>query len=133
LLNHFEEENMAKTFCKILGVVMLLVGLIGFISPNFAGFHLTPMHNVVHLLTAAIALYLGFKGTFGAARTFCLAFGALYLLLAIIGFTAPNVIGGIIGTNHMEPSAPDQFYHLIVGAASLIAGLVGAPRTAATT
>lgn len=124
---------MARTFCKILGVVMLLVGLVGFASPNLAGFHLTPIHNIVHLLTAGLALYLGFKGTASAARTFCLAFGAIYLLLAIIGFTAPNVVASIIGAGHMPTTAPDHIYHIVVGAASLIAGLMGAPRTAATT
>ena len=31
---------MAKTVCKILGVVFLLVGLIGFVSPNLLGAHL---------------------------------------------------------------------------------------------
>ena len=47
---------MAKTLCKILGVVLLIVGLSGFAAPNLLGMHLTPIHNIVHLVTAAIAL-----------------------------------------------------------------------------
>lgn len=47
---------MARTLCKILGVVLMIVGLVGFATPNLLGMHLTPIHNVVHLLTAAIAL-----------------------------------------------------------------------------
>jgi hypothetical protein len=31
---------MAKTICKILGVVFLLVGVIGFASPHLLGAHL---------------------------------------------------------------------------------------------
>ncbi|MDQ3012824.1 MAG: DUF4383 domain-containing protein [Acidobacteriota bacterium] len=119
---------MATTFCKILGGIMLLLGLIGFGAPDLAGFHLTPIHNVVHLLTAAVALYLAFKGPASAVRGFCLLFGAIYLLLAIIGFTAPHVIASIIGAGHMGTSAPDHIYHLVVGGASLVAGLMSTRR-----
>ena len=31
---------MAKTVCKILGVVFILIGLVGFVSPGFLGTHL---------------------------------------------------------------------------------------------
>jgi hypothetical protein len=120
---------MAKSFCKLLGIVMLIVGIAGFMSPMLMNFHLTPIHNGVHLVTAAIALYLGFAGSYGAARTFCLLFGAVYLLLAIIGFTAPDVIAGIIGAVHpMTPGSPDNIYHLVVGLASLISGFGGGAR-----
>jgi preprotein translocase subunit Sss1 len=33
---------MAKTICKILGVVFVLVGICGFIVPTLLGAHLTP-------------------------------------------------------------------------------------------
>ena len=63
---------MAKTVCKILGVVFLLVGLLGFVQPDFLGAHLSRAHNVVHIVSGAIALYLGFAGTLAAAKTFFL-------------------------------------------------------------
>ena len=47
---------MAKTVCKILGVVFLLVGLIGFASPHLLNAHLSAAHNVVHIVSGAIAL-----------------------------------------------------------------------------
>ena len=76
---------MAKTLCKILGVIFLLVGIAGFAAPTLMGFHLTPAHNLVHLLSGAIALYLGFSGSLSAAKTFCLVFGVVYLGLGILG------------------------------------------------
>ena len=54
---------MAKTVCKILGVVFVLVGLCGFAAPGLLGAHLTPVHNVVHIVSGLIALYFGFAGT----------------------------------------------------------------------
>src|ERR1044071_9843817 len=77
---------MAKTVCKILGVVLLLVGVVGFAAPRLLGAHLDMAHNVVHIVSGAIALYFGFAGTLSAAKTFCLIFGVVYLALGILGF-----------------------------------------------
>src|ERR1043166_10237205 len=77
---------MAKTVCKILGVVFLLVGVCGFAAPTLLGAHLTPAHNLVHIVSGVLALYFGFAGSAGAARGFCIIFGLVYLLLGVCGF-----------------------------------------------
>ena len=77
---------MAKTICKLLGVVFLLVGIAGFVAPNLLGTHLSMAHNLVHILSGILALYFGFAGSLSGARGFALAFGAVYLLLGIVGF-----------------------------------------------
>jgi Domain of unknown function (DUF4383) len=118
---------MAKTLCKLLGIVLLIVGLCGFAAPHLLGMHLTPIHNIIHLLTAAIALYLGFAGTPQGAKTLCAVFGAIYLLLGILGFAVPNVVAQIIG--HPGPVTsgdltPDNAVHLLLGIVFLAAGLM---------
>ena len=117
---------MVKSFNKVIGVVLLLVGLAGFAMPHLLGMHLTPVHNVVHLLTAALALYMGFAGSVDAARTFSIAFGAVYLLLGVLGFVAPGVVTSVIG--HPAVSAgeltPDNAVHVLLGAAYLVVGLL---------
>src|SRR5262245_35577689 len=87
---------MAKTLCKIFGVVFVLVGIAGFVKDDLLGAHLTPVHNIVHLLTGAIALYFGFAGADSAARAFCQIFGVIYLILGVVGFINPDVIASII-------------------------------------
>jgi hypothetical protein len=89
---------MAKRLCTIVGAVLLLVGLAGFAAPLLLGLHLSLAHNVIHLVSGAIALYLGTKGTESAARSFCWIFGIVYALLGVAGFVA-----GEPGT----PSVPD--------------------------
>jgi hypothetical protein len=120
---------MSKTLCKILGVALLLVGLAGFAAPTLLGMHLTTIHNVVHLLTGLIAAYLGFAGSPAAARTFCLVFGAVYLLLGIAGFVAPGLVSQLLG--HPPVSAreltPDNAVHVLLGAVLLVAALM-APK-----
>lgn len=77
---------MANRIATILGVVFLLVGIAGFALPELLGAHLTPAHNIVHLVSGAIALWLGLKGTPSSAKTFCIVFGLVYLLLGVCGF-----------------------------------------------
>lgn len=117
---------MAKTVCKILGVVFLLVGVLGFVSPRLLGAHLFPAHNVVHLVSGVIALYLGFAGTLSAAKTFCLVFGVVYLALGILGMAlgAPEL--GEPRMWHVGPldfGQADHGIHILLGVIFLAGGL----------
>src|SRR4029453_6340974 len=86
---------MAKAICKVLGVVFLIVGLLGFISPHLLGMHLSSAHNIIHLIWAALALYFGFVASPSAARTFSLIIGAIYLLLGALGFITPGIVSAL--------------------------------------
>lgn len=124
---------MARTVCKVFGGILLIVGLAGFASPDLLGMHLTPIHNVIHLASAAIALYLGFAGSAESAQTFCAVFGAIYLLLGILGFAAPGLVASVIG--HPGPVSsgdltPDNAVHLLLGLVFLVAGMVRRPSVA---
>ena len=77
---------MAKTIATFLGVVFILVGLVGFAAPTLLGLHLSAAHNVVHIVSGAIALYLGLRGSLSVAKMFCLIFGVVYMLLGVVGF-----------------------------------------------
>jgi uncharacterized protein DUF4383 len=114
---------MAKTVCKILGVVFLLVGVLGFVSPNLLGAHLTPAHNVVHIVSGIIALYLGFAGTLSAAKAFCLIFGVVYLALGILGMAlgAPPDRMWEVGPLHLGQA--DHGIHILLGVIFLAGGL----------
>ena len=114
---------MAKTVCKILGVVFVLVGLIGFAKSDLLGAHLTTPHNVVHLASGAIALYLGFAGTLSAAKAFCLVFGVVYLALGILGMAlgvAPDRTW-MVGPLHFGQA--DHAIHVLLGVVFLAGGL----------
>ena len=118
---------MAKSLCKVAGFLFLVVGLVGFAMPTLLGFHLTTIHNIIHVLTGAIALYMGFSASYDAARTFCLIFGFVYLLLGVIGFLAPNIVATVIG--HPGPVTSgdlmsDNVFRLLVGIVFLGVGLM---------
>ncbi|HXL81790.1 MAG TPA: DUF4383 domain-containing protein [Pyrinomonadaceae bacterium] len=110
---------MAKTVAKIMGLVLLLVGVLGFTHVlDSLGAHLSPAHNLVHILTGVIALYFGFSGSLSGAKGFCIIFGLVYLLLGILGLA--------MGELHIGPlmlGKVDHGIHLIVGAIFLAGGL----------
>lgn len=128
---------MAKAICKVLGVVFLIIGFLGFVSPNLLGMHLSSIHNIIPLISAALALYFGFAASPSAARTFSLIFGAVYLLLGALGFITPGPVIRLIQAHHapggLRSLAADNIVHILVGAVFIIAGLARAPRVAPIT
>ena len=114
---------MAKTVCKILGVVFLLVGVCGFAAPTLLGAHLTPPHNVVHIVSGVIALYFGFAGSLSGAKAFALVFGVVYLALGILGMAlgvAPDATW-MVGPLHL--GQVDHGIHILLGVVFLAGGL----------
>lgn len=114
---------MAKTVCKILGVVLLLVGLAGFAAPTLLGAHLSPVHNLVHIVSGVIALYFGFAGTLSGARGFCLVFGLVYLVLGLIGMVRGVPPDRIWEIGPLMLGTVDHGIHLLLGAVFLAGGL----------
>ena len=111
---------MAKTVAKILGVVLLLVGILGFTHLlDSLGAHLSQVHNLIHIISGVISLYFGFAGSLGGAKSFCTIFGLVYLLLGLVGMVKGDLMIGplMLGT-------VDHGIHLIVGAAYLAGGLL---------
>jgi hypothetical protein len=106
--------------------------------PGLLGTHLSLAHNAVHLISGAIALYLGFAGSASAARTFCLVFGAVYLLLGVVGFVMGHPGASAIAGMTMEDSKlwkvlpgtlelgkMDHIVHCLLGVVFLVGGLLG--------
>ncbi|HKU76304.1 MAG TPA: DUF4383 domain-containing protein [Pyrinomonadaceae bacterium] len=115
---------MAKTVCKVLGVVFLLVGVVGFAAPNLLGAHLTPAHNLVHIVSGIVALYFGFAGTMSGAKTFALVFGVVYLALGILGLAlgvGEDRMWNVAGILHLGTS--DHGIHVLLGIVFLAGGL----------
>ena len=111
---------MAKTVAKLLGVILLLVGILGFthvLDP--LGAHLSPAHNLVHIVSGVISLYFGFAGSLSGAKGFCTIFGLVYLLLGIVGLAKGNLDIGPLMLGKV-----DHGIHLIVGALFLAGGLL---------
>jgi Domain of unknown function (DUF4383) len=119
---------MAKTICKLLGVVFILVGLIGFAKPDLLGAHLNATHNLVHIISGALALYFGFAASLSAARGFCLAFGAVYLLLGVVGFITGKGDDRLLAIDDLLMlGTRDHAIHILLGILFLVGALMTKP------
>lgn len=114
---------MAKTVCKVLGVVFLLVGVVGFVSPTLLNAHLTPAHNAVHIVSGVIALYFGFAGTLSAAKIFSLVFGVVYLGLGILGMALGTGDDRMWEVGPLDLGQADHGIHILLGVVFLAGGL----------
>jgi hypothetical protein len=117
----FMYRKLAITF----GLVFLLVGTLGFVPGVTQGehllgiFHVNAAHNVVHLLTGFVALAVGFASA-QASQLFFRIFGAIYGLVALLGFAGGDrAILGIIANNRA-----DSWLHLAIAAVSFLIGFV---------
>ena len=113
---------MAKTYAVVVGVVLLLVGILGFVTDQMFGLMFHPAHNVIHLLTGAIGLWAGFGKSANAPKLFAQVFGVVYTLVAIAGFAGMVNLGPIrlgLNTNY-------NVIHLVVGLWGLWAGFAKA-------
>src|SRR5438309_1566969 len=111
------DTNYNKLIAQILGIVLVLVGILGFVSAlvtngNLLGiFAVTTMHNVIHLLTGAVLLVGAFTAGGRNARLVNIILGVVYLLVTVVGFAAPSVLDALgVATN-----TADHLLHLVLG------------------
>lgn len=111
--------KLAKNFAKILGVLFVLTGIIGFFFPFGKVFDLTTTHNIVHLATGIIALLV--SGSEKNSAAFSKIFGFIYLLVAILGLFTHNFIGIHFLTG-------DNILHFVIAFVSIYIGFASAKR-----
>ncbi len=116
---------MAKKLAKILGVVFIVVGILGFISNPIVGamgfFHANFMHNLVHII---LGLILVMCGTEEKSSLWLKIVGVVYLLVAILGFmmTSGGMVSSILG---IEINSADNWLHLVLALVVFYAGFSG--------
>lgn len=113
---------MLKNLAWVFGVVFLVIGVGGFIpalTPNghlLGLFDVSPIHNIIHILSGVAALGLASTGEKGA-RTYFKVFGIVYGLVTVLGFVQGTTVLGLIGVN-----LADNLLHLTITAVALYAG-----------
>jgi hypothetical protein len=117
----------------VFGVVLLLVGILGFIpgittddgTMLLGIFHVNALHNIIHLLSGAIALWAGMQST-AYAKTYFKVFGVIYALVAILGFVqGDSDLIGIIANN-----MADTWLHVVIAVVALYFGFAGGEEAA---
>jgi len=122
---------MGKTYAVVVGFVLLLVGIIGFVEGDkmMMGLHFNLIHNCIHVVSGLVGLAAGLAGGQKGGRAFAQVFGVVYTIVAIIGFAgAPVYIVTMLDLN----IPMYNYIHVTVGVLGLLAGFMGGSTSEAT-
>jgi hypothetical protein len=126
-----DERSPAQVFALVIGLTLVVAGIAGFFyNASFATgddlqrdavigiLDVNGWHNIVHIASGVIGLLLA--GSYDGARLFALVGGAVYLVVAVVGFIAGDggEIAGLVPVN-----TEDNLLHLLIAIAGLGAGL----------
>ena len=114
-----------KGFLQVGGVVLVLVGVLGFflIGPTAeasifgSNWWFDNGENWAHLVLGIVALLLAYFAPMTLNKPIVVVLGLIALLVGVWGFFAPN----FLGANLENPA--DNILHLVVGIWALWAGL----------
>ena len=122
-------KTPAQLYSLVFGATLLLAGIAGFFvnssfgplgsgveGDNLILFEVNGIHNIVHLASGALGLAMWRNPA--SARLFALGFGAVYLLVTVLGFAMGDNVLGIIPIN-----TADNLLHVAIAVAGIGAGL----------
>lgn len=106
--------EVQKTYAMVLGVVLVLLGLVGFVNNPVLGlFGVNLYQNLLHLVGGAVVLWFGYKGA-GKATNMWL--GVVALVVGVLGLVpgAKDLLASLFSIN-----TAITYLHLAVGVVSL--------------
>jgi hypothetical protein len=126
------QGNIARPIARVLGVVYLAAGLIGFAVTGFHGFvtsggssiiglHLNVFHNIVHIGIGAILIVASRLPDAPMTQGILLGVGLVYVVATIVGFLGKLPIIAVTTAGN-----GDNFLHLASAAVAILGGLAGA-------
>ena len=136
-----ERRSPAQVYALVFGVVLVAAGILGFFyEASFSSgddaareavlgiLDVNGWHNLVHIASGVVGLAVA--GSYANARMYALGFGAIYIVVAILGFIYGNgdEIFDIIPVN-----TEDNVLHVLIGVAGLGAGMATPSEPAPTT
>jgi hypothetical protein len=136
-----QRRTPAQIYALLIGVTLTVAGIVGFFySASFGSgdgterdavlgiLDVNGWHNLVHLGSGLVGLAVA--GSYTGARSYAFAFGAIYLLVAVLGLIAGD---GDELFNLIPVNTEDNVLHLLTGVAGVGAGLSTAATPAPST
>ena len=131
-----ENERIGRGWMIFAGVALIGAGLLGFLpnnpiasaDPN-ALFRVNTLHNIVHLATGALALWIGMGMRGEALANGLIGFGALYAVVALLLVVDPTLFG-LFGD--APANTADHVLHAALAVVSLVLGWMLRTETART-
>jgi hypothetical protein len=121
-------SSPARIYALAVGVVLVAAGILGFFYESaftsdesvrgavLGILDVNGWHNVVHIATGALGIAM--SRTLASARTYCLVFGIVYLVVCVWGFAVGND-GSILSI--VPVNTEDNVLHLLLAAGGFAA------------
>ena len=116
--------NTTMAWATLAGIVLVAAGLLGFLNTSIAGnadnalLRTDNIHNIVHLVTGLVALYIAF-GMKGAQQVNAvIGFGILYVIIFVAVLLSPT----LFGIFSVAANTPIHVVHAAVAVVSLAVG-----------
>ena len=125
--------NTVMGWTTLAGIVLTAAGLLGFLNTSIIGsadnalVRTDTIHNVVHLLTGLIALYIAFGLKGEQQATAVLGFGVLYVIIFVAVLASPT----LFGIFSVPSNAAVHVIHATVALVSLAVGYMARGSSAA--
>jgi hypothetical protein len=91
--------NTVMGWSALAGIVLVAAGLLGFLNTSIAGdganaiLAVDSVHNIVHIATGLVALYIAFGLKGDQQVSALLGFGILYVIILVAVLVSPNLFG----------------------------------------
>ena len=112
---------LVKPLTKILGILFVILGLLGFFVDPLLFFNFETMQNVTYLIA----------GLAGLASTTNYSYSRLYLIILGVVFSGFGIVGFVNGGDVLDifrSNASENTVHLIVGVLGIGVGLASRGR-----
>lgn len=107
-----------KTLATVLGAVLTIVGVAGlFVQDSLLGFGVNLLHNLVHIVSGLLGLLAGLTADGAYAKWYNVAFGVVYLLVALLGLLGVSAVVNLLMLN-----GADNWLHLLIAVVALGVG-----------
>ena len=117
-------QNTSMMWATLAGIVLVAAGLLGFLNTSLVGsssgalLATDNVHNIVHLVTGLLALYIAFGLKGQQQATAVLGFGILYAVIFVAVLVSPT----LFGIFSVAANAPIHVIHAAVAVVSLAVG-----------
>jgi hypothetical protein len=122
---------MTKKLAMFFGIVFVAVGLLGFVANPLVGragyFVTNQAHDLAHIVIGAVLLLMASLGQH-AAKLALFGTGAVYLLLALLGFAEIGTSGSGMLLDLVRINHHDNWLHVFLGAVLIISGFAKQSR-----
>jgi hypothetical protein len=119
---------MARQFAGIIGIILIATGVLGLVLGDqhlFGILNIDVVEDVIHLITGGLLAYVGFgQRDDSLARNALTGLGAVYVLVGIIGFVAPQLFG-LLPHGY---TTFDNLFHIGLGVVLIVVGRMGRGR-----